>query len=160
RKVWPAIFANLDGEGRFNVGMEEGKGYVTSPESNGLFRELVFLKYGITFRQLMVQVERDPSAYRKLIRVHYDFFVLRAGIIGLSELKLKLSDNHFHIMVQGFDHGIAHLNEWELASCFDEICPCGQRHSVGYMKKLRIAIKKACERAMASANQPTTIDIS
>jgi hypothetical protein len=156
-KVWLAISALLDGEGEFRGG-GSGKAYVTSPESNSLFRELVFLKYGITYRELMVEVEKNPSAYRDLLSVHNDFSRFLAGKLKMCDLKLKFRFIHFQMMVQGFDHGILDLNAWELASCYDEICPCGQKHSVDYLKKLRLRVYKACLRLLAHANDPTTIE--
>lgn len=158
-QVWSALLAGLDGEGQFSGG-EAGKSYVTNPESNTFFRTLVFLKYGISFRELMVELEKNPSVYRKLKQIHNDFRRFRTKVLPLSELKLKFNLTHFQIMVQGLDFGILDLNEWELARCFDEICPCAQRHSVEYMKKFRVRVKKACEHVLSSSSKPTTIDIS
>jgi hypothetical protein len=158
--VWPAIFAGLDGEGK--VTGEAGKGYITGPESSTLFRELVFLKYGITYRELMVELEKDKSKsnYRKLMLVHEDFHRLHTGTAGFDGLKLKFNKAHFQIMIQGLDLGLLDLNEWELAACFDEICPCAQRHSLEYLKKFRARVKRACEHILSSAQKPTTIEIS
>jgi hypothetical protein len=159
-RIWRAISAPLDGEGEFR-GDETGKIYFTSPESNDLFRELVFLRHGITFRELIVklEVEKNPIAYRQLSQVHYDYYRFLANELRMEDLKLKFNFNHFHLMVEGFDHGIPRLNEWELASCFDEICPCGQRHSVEYMKKFRMRARRACNRLLTHANDPTTISL-
>ena len=154
-QVWSALLADLDGEGQFSGG-EAGKSYVTNPESNTFFRTLVFLKYGITYRELMMGLEKKPSAYRKLLRIHNDFRRFRTGVVPLNELKLKFNLTHFQVMVQGLDFGILDLNEWELATCFDEICPCAQKHSVEYMKKFRIRVRKACKRVLATASQPTS----
>jgi hypothetical protein len=158
--VWPAIFAGLDGEGK--VTGEAGKAYITGPESSVFFRELVFLKYGITYRELMVELEKDKSKsnYRKLMGVHEDFHRLRTGTAGFDGLKLKFNMTHFQIMVQGLDFGLLDVNEGELAACFDKICPCAQRHSVEYLKKFRTRVKRACEHILSSTQKPTTIEIS
>jgi len=46
----------------------------------------------------------------------------------------KTQYDHFTLMVQGLDFGLNRLNEFELAACLDDICPCAQRHSVEYLK--------------------------
>ena len=42
--------------------------------------------------------------------------------------------------------GLDDLTSDELADCLDEICPCGQKHSPEYLKKVRTQIKRACKR--------------
>lgn len=146
----------LDGEvWPWPVVGEPGKAYITNPESCSFFRYLVFLKYGITFRELVCQVERDPSAYRKLMRVHEDYRRFRWGT-SLDSLRMKFNLTHFQMIVQGFDFGLRELGEEELAECLDEICPCSQRHSSDYLKKLRTRIIKACRGLSARNGQSTT----
>ncbi len=48
-------------------------------------------------------------------------------------------------MTQEFDFGLQKLTADAMAECLDEICPCDKKHSPEYLKKIRIAIKKACE---------------
>jgi hypothetical protein len=158
-RVWPAIFAGLDGEGTFSRG-DINRGYITSPESSPFFRQLVFFMYGITFRELMVEIEKDPNACRKLMRIHVAFSRLQAGKGGYNHPRLKFKLTHFQVMVQGLDFGFEDLNEWELASCFDEICPCDQKHSVESMKKFRVRVKKACAHVLSSMEEPTSFEIS
>jgi hypothetical protein len=158
-RIWPVIFAGVDGEGTFS-GADINRSYITSPESSPVFRELVFFMYGITFRELVVEIEKDPNAHSKLMRVHGAFSRLRAGEGGLNHSRLKFKLTHFQVMVQGLDFGFKDLNEWELASCFDEICPCAQKHSVESMKKFRVRVKKACEHILSSIEKPTSFEIS
>lgn len=156
-KVWKAINARLDGDSEPSA-PQPGKGYVTNPEDEGLFRQLVFLKHGVTYRQLMVELEKRPTTYRKLLLVHEDYQRLRTGKASLRDLKLKFQFYHFQIIIDGLDFGLATLNEFEFAECFDHICPCRQKHSVEYMKKLRIRVKRAIHQVLESTKEPTTIE--
>lgn len=119
--------------------------YPQSPESSAIFRKLVFLKYGITFRELIHQldIDKDPAAHRKLMAIHRDYWQVHLGR-GFRDLKLKFSMDHFDLITQGLDFGLDRLNPDELAQCLDEICPCALRHSPEYLKKLRAQVKKAC----------------
>jgi hypothetical protein len=140
-----AISAPLDGEGKFEAG-KPGMAYAINPESESLFRYLVFLKHGVTFRGLIMEMERNRSAYRKLLQVHQDYYRLLTGQLPLDRLKLKFNWDHFGIILEGLDFGLNQLNEIELAACLDEICPCAEFHSEEYFKKLRTEIRKACKR--------------
>jgi len=71
----------------------------------------------------------------------------------LGGLKLKFKYDHFVLMVQGLDFGLDKLNELELAACLNEICPCAQRHSVEYLKKLRALIQKTCKALVSGADR-------
>ena len=75
--------------------------------------------------------------------VHRDYWKYRNGA-NYENLKLKFS--HFGIIWQGLNFGFDALTPDELADCLDEICPCGQKHSPEYFKKLRTRIKRACKR--------------
>jgi hypothetical protein len=155
-KIHQAVFKRLDVEvplegpppstGR---DQEETITYPQNPESSAIFRQIVFLKYGVTFRQLIhqIDIEKSPNAQRKLMAVHRDFWRLQSGI-RFENLKLKFSYKHFKIMVDGVDFGLDSLTHDELADCLDEICPCGQKHSPEYLKKLRTRIKKAYNRLL------------
>jgi hypothetical protein len=157
-RVWREILRPLDGE-VWPGGGEAGKGYAVNPESSAFFRDLVFLILGVTFRELIVQLERDPGRYPKLLKVHRAYYRFRAGKTSFRDLKLKFHFDHFSIMVQGLDFGLGGLNESELAACFDEICPCGRyRHSVGFLTKFRTSVKQACERLRESMNKPTSFE--
>jgi len=158
-KVWVALNSGLDGEVTPTVS-EPNRGYIRNPESTPFFRQLVFFMYGITFRELMVEIEKNPKAYGKLLRIHAAYSRLHSGEDGFNHARLKFKLTHFQIMVQGLDFGIDSLNEWELASCFDEICPCAQKHSVESMKKFRLKVKKACARVLSSMEKLTSFDIS
>jgi hypothetical protein len=148
-KVWKAISAPLDGEGKFEGGTLP-MAYAVNPESEGLFRYLVFLKHGITFRSLIMEIEKDRRAYRKLLQVHRDYYRLLSGQLPMDRLKLKFNWDHFTIIVEGLDFGLSELNEIELAACLDVICPCGESHSEEYFKKLRARIRSACERIVSN----------
>ncbi len=74
--------------------------------------------------------------------VHRDFW---RGGSGFHNLKLKFSLDHFQIITEGLDFGFDKLTADELADCLDEICPCDQKHSPEYLKKLRTRIKQACD---------------
>lgn len=121
--------------------------YAQNPESSGVFRKLVFLKYGITFPELMERIEltKQAGAYRKLNAIHRDYSRLLLGA-RLEDLKLKFNWDHFDLITQGIDFGLDRLTPYELADCLDEICPCCRRHSPEYLKKLRIRITQACSR--------------
>jgi hypothetical protein len=149
----------LDGEvWPWPVNGEPGKAYITNPESCPIFRTLVFLKYGVTFRELVCQVEHVPKAYQKWMRVHADYRRFRWGG-SLDRLKIKFNLTHFQIIVQGLDFGLKELNEEELAECLDEICPCSQKHSADYLKKLRSQMTKACKSLSVRNAQSTTVDL-
>jgi hypothetical protein len=152
------IVKPLDGEvWPWPMSEQPGKTYITNPESCYMFRTLVFLKYGITFRELVCQIERDPEAYQKLMRVHEDYRRFRWGR-SLDRLKMKFNLTHFQIISQGLDFGLKELNQEDLAECFDEICPCSKPHSSDYLKKLRAQIIKACMSLPARNAQSTTAD--
>ena len=126
------------------VGGEQGGGtYPQNPESSGVFRMLVFLKHGLTFRELIwqIDIEKDPRAHRKLMAVHRDYWHFKTGS-RFDNFKLKFAYDHFQIIAQGFDFGLAELTPEELGECLDEICPCGRKHSTEYLKKVRSQIKK------------------
>jgi hypothetical protein len=143
-RVWAKIYAGLDGE-REMILTEPGVSYATSLDYSGIFRMLVFLKFGLTYRNLMTAIDLDRSAeaYKKYQKVHFDMFRFKCLGFKLEDLKLRFQYHHFTLMVQGFDFGIPSLNEEELAKCFDAICPCNKRHSAPYMKRLRREIRKA-----------------
>jgi hypothetical protein len=149
-KIQSTLLSRLETEGpsiippgRVN---EEARFYPENPESSPIFRKLVFLKYGITFRELIHEIDigKKPAAHRRLMAVHRDFWQVQQGH-GYQALKLKFSMDHFDLITQGFDFGLQKLTAEELAECLDEICPCDKKHSPEYLKKLRSAIKKACE---------------
>lgn len=153
-KIHEAVFKRLDIEGPISVPLpstdpeQEGSVvYPQNPESSAIFRQMVFLKYGITFGDLIYQIdiEKSANAHRKLMAVHRDFWRLKSGI-RFENLKLKFSYKHFKIMVDGVDFGLDSLTQDDLADCLDKICPCGQKHSPEYLKKLRTRIKQACNR--------------
>lgn len=157
--VWREIIRPLDGE-VWPGGGEAGRGYAENPESTGIFRTLVYLLLGITFRELITEFEKDVHVYPKLLRVHNAYYRLRSGKTSFNDLKLKFQHDHFSIMVQGLDFGLDRLNEWQLADCFDEICPCGRhRHSVGSLSKFRTSVKQACERLRVSVEKPTSFEM-
>ena len=122
--------------------------YAVNPELSAFFRKLVFLKYGITFPELIwqVDVEKRSDAHRKLMAVHKDYWRVQTGQ-GFRDLKLKFSWDHFDMIAHGLDFGFDRLDHYELAECLDEICPFGQpKHSPEYVKKLRTQMKKAWKR--------------
>lgn len=148
----------LDGEPwPWPIEGEPGKAYITNPESSSMFRTLVFLKYGVTFRELVCELERDPRAYKKWMHVHADYHRFRWGRPP-EKLKMKFNLTHFGIIIQGLDFGLKKLNEEELAECLDEICPCSQPHSADYLKKLRAQMIRACKSLAVRNAQPTTLD--
>jgi hypothetical protein len=151
-RVWGKILGPLEGEGKFQ-GLEPARAYATNPEATGFFRMLVFLKHGLTFRKLILDIEKNHSEYLKLIKVHRDYYRMLTGKKPLGGLRLKFSYDHFALMVEGLDFGLRRLNEFELAVCLDEICPCAQRHSIGYLKKLRALIKRSCEMVISSVDR-------
>ena len=82
-----------------------------------------------------------------------DYYRLLTGRVPLADLKLKFNYDHFTLIVQGLDFGLNRLNEFELAACLDEICPCAQRHSVEYLKRLRRLIRKTCDLLVSVENR-------
>jgi hypothetical protein len=155
------ILKPLDGEiWPWPVNGESGKAYLSNPESCSFFRTLVFLKHGITFRELVTQIEKSPQAYRKWIRVHEDYYRLRFGKRSIENLQLKFNLTHFQVIDRGLAFGLKELNQWELADCLDEICPCGSRqHSAEYVGKLRTRIIKAVNSLRERNAMPTSFDI-
>jgi hypothetical protein len=148
-KIQSTLLSRLETEGPSIVPpklpSEEATIYPETPESSPLFRKLVFLKYGITFRDLIYEIDinKNPAAQRRLMAVHRDFWQVQLGR-GFKDFKLKFSMDHFDFITQGLDFSLDKLTSDELAECLDEICPCGQKHSPDYLKKLRTRIKKAC----------------
>jgi hypothetical protein len=106
------------------------------------------LKFGITFRKLIHRIDDfqpDHASHRKLVAVHRDYLRVMCGV-DLSSLKLKFGWDHFRIITQGLDFGLDSLNSDELSECLNQICPCGQKHSPEYLKKLRSRIRQAGTR--------------
>src|ERR1017187_1957186 len=69
----------LDGEPtRWRLRGKPGAGYITNPEACPMFRTLVFLKYGVTFRELVCELERSPKAFDKWKRVHTAYHKMRS----------------------------------------------------------------------------------
>jgi hypothetical protein len=154
-KIQSAILKRLDIEGPVfvppSIPGQEATFYPENPESSPIFRKLVFLKYGITFRDLIwkIDIENNSQAHRQLMAVHRDFWRYKSkgkDFKDLKDLKLKFHWDHFEIITHGFDFGIEHLTLYELADCLDEICPCGKKHSPEYLKKLRKSIKGMRDR--------------
>ena len=88
--------------------------YAQNPESSGVFRKLVFLKNGVTFPELIgqIDIEKRAGAYRRLNAVHRDYSRVLIG----AELKdLKFSWDHFDLLTQGLDFGLETLTPDELA---------------------------------------------
>jgi hypothetical protein len=147
-KIQSAILKRLDIEGPLfvppSIPGQEATFYPGNPESSPIFRKLVFLKYAITFPELIYQIdiEKNASAHRQLMAVHRDYWRLKSGL-AFKDFKLKFSMDHFDIITHGADFGLSNLTPDELAECFDEICPCGLKHSPEYLKKLRTRIKHA-----------------
>jgi hypothetical protein len=154
-----ALSKPLDGEvWPWPINGEPGKGYITNPEACPFFRDLVFLRYGVTFRELVCEVDRNPKAYQQWMRVHAAYRRFKWGG-SLDRSKMKFNVDHFQIIVQGLDFGFKQLNQEELAECLDEICPCGsQNHSSDYLKKLRARIIKCCRSLKARNARSTTVD--
>jgi hypothetical protein len=46
---------------------EPGKAYITNPESCSIFRTLVFLKYGLTFREPVCELEHVRGATAEIL---------------------------------------------------------------------------------------------
>jgi len=105
KRVWNAILEPLDGEARFGA-LEPGKFYAQNPEACDLFRMLVYLKHGVTFRSLILDIEKNHNGYPKLIAVHRDYDRLLTGKKPLGGLRLKFNYDHFSLMVQGLDFGL------------------------------------------------------
>lgn len=134
---------------------EEGNVYAENPESSPFFRQLVFMKYGVTFHDLIHEMDmgKNEVAHRKWMAVHRDYWKMTSGH-GHKDLKLKFNWDHFWVIIQGLDFGLNELTPEELAECLDEICPCGLRHSAGYYKKVRTGIKQACFRYRKPLSPP------
>jgi hypothetical protein len=148
-KIQAAIVKPLDIEGPLAIppppSGRDAVFYPMNPELCPIFRDIVFLKYGITFRDLIwqIDIEKNATAHRKLMAVHRDYWGLLTKK-RFADLKLKFSLDHFQILTSGLDFGLDKLTPDELADCLDEICPCSQKHSPEYLKKLCPRIKRAC----------------
>lgn len=134
-----------------------GGTYPQNPEASALFRLMVFLKYGITFRELIYELDinKDSIAHRRLMAVHRDFWRVQSGT-RLQDIKLKFSWDHFYLITDGFDFGIKKLTAEQLGDCLDKICPCQQKHTPDYYKKVRAWVDKACQRLIDGAIPPQT----
>jgi hypothetical protein len=157
--VWSAILSPLDGEvcpwpiSAPNIKLRDS--YAQNPEANSIFRTLVFLEHGITFRDLATRAETDQEAPDVLLRVHRDWYRLRWEGRSFEAMRLKFALDHFQIILDGIDYGLNKLNETELAKCLDDICPCGRwKHSAEYLKKLKLEIVKACRDLVAGRQSP------
>ncbi len=100
-KAWPTLRRKSSGRTAIQSpptgGQQEAVlSYPQSPESSSIFRLLVFLKYGVTFREIIYQVdiEKNAIAQRKLMAVHRDFWRVQSGI-RFEDLKLKFGYRHF-----------------------------------------------------------------
>jgi hypothetical protein len=127
--------------------------YPINPEASAFFRKLVFLKHGITFRELIwrCDIEKDPDAHRMLMKVHRDYWLVQSGR-EFKGMRLKFSWDHFDMIAHGLDFGFDKLDHYELAECLDEICPCGTpKHSAEYAKKQRTWIKQQWKRISDSS---------
>jgi hypothetical protein len=152
--AWSAILAPLDGEvwpwPVSDPNIKPKDSYAQNPEANSIFRTLVFLEHGITFRELATRAETDREAHDMLLRVHRDWYRMRWEGRSFEAMKLKFDLDHFQIILDGMDYGLNKLDEAELAKCLDDICPCGQpMHSPAYLKKLRVEIIRACRNLAA-----------
>lgn len=95
-KIHEAVFKQLDIEGPVGVPLsstyrkEQETAYSQNPESSPIFRQLAFLKYGVTFRELIhrIDIEKSPVAQRHLMAVHRDYWRIQSGI-RFEDLKLK-----------------------------------------------------------------------
>jgi hypothetical protein len=140
---------------RISPGHDEAIELPENPESSPIFRKLVFLKHGITFRELIWQLSqfdvdkiKSVAAHKKLMSVHRDYWRLQTGG-RFGDLKLKFAFDHFDLISSGLDFGLNRLDPYELAECLDEICYCGRaKHSATYVKKLRSRITKEWKRML------------
>jgi hypothetical protein len=89
-------------------------------------------------------MEKDEAAHRKLMAVHKDYWRLQTGLT-FQDFKLKFSLDHFQIITDGLDFGLGKLTHYELADCLGEICPCLQKHSPEYLKKVRARMLQLCK---------------
>jgi hypothetical protein len=148
-RVWSAIVAPLVSEimpwPTANENAVDPSRYTTNPEADSIFRTLVFLKYGVTFRELILRSETDKEAHHNLLKAHKAWYRFRWENHLLQGMKLRFDLDHFQIILQGLDFGLKELDQTELAKCLDKICPCNQKHSAEYLKKLRTRIIKRCE---------------
>lgn len=152
-RIVSAIVRGLDIESRTVLpsapGGMEAPFYPQNPESTDLFKILAFVRFGITFRELILRIDNpnpDHEAHGMLVAVHHDYLRVMCGV-DLGSLKLKFSWDHFQIITQGLDFGLDKLTPDELAECLDQICPCGRKkHSAEYLKKVRSLIRKAGKR--------------
>lgn len=163
--VWSAILEPLDGEvwpwpiSDPNIKLKDS--YAQNPEASSIFRTLVFLEHGITFRELITRSETAQKAaeareaHDMLLRVHRDWYRMRWGGRSFGAMKLRFNLDHFGIILGGIDYGLEKLNEAEVAECLDDICPCGRwKHSVAYLKKLKGEILAACRNLVADRQPP------
>jgi|SRR5581483_10543068 len=163
--VWSAILAPLDGEvwpwPVSDPKVELKDSYAQNPEANSIFRTLVFLEHGITFRELVTRSEAQKGeeareAHDMLLRVHRDWYRMRWEGRSFEAMKLRFNMDHFGIILDGIDYGLEKLDEAELAECLDDICPCGrEKHSPDYIKKLKIEILRVCRKLVADRHPGT-----
>ena len=108
-----------------------------------MFHWLCWFRYGKTAEHLVR--EYDSGSFKAAKQVHklsleYDNW--RFGKLDPNKLKFKTDVDHFDLMTAGLDLGIERLTPLELASCFDELCPCGGPHFPEHLAKLRARIAK------------------
>ena len=84
----------------------------------------------------------DFKAAKQFHKLNLEFDKWRFGLLDPNKLKFKTDLDHFDLMIFGMDLGLELLSDGELASCYDELCPCEKPHFGENLRKLRDRINK------------------
>jgi hypothetical protein len=103
-----------------------------------MFHYLCWFRYNKTAEKLKSEYQGgNLKAIKQMNRLNLEFDLWRFGKLDPNKLKFKTDRDHFMLMVAGLDLGLEALTPYELANCFDALCPCGMEHDPENLAKLR-----------------------
>ena len=108
-----------------------------------IYHWLCWFMFHITVEQLLTKyMSGDFKAVKQFHKLNLTFDKWRFGLLDPNKLKFKTDLEHFDLMILGIDLGLETLSDEELASCFDELCPCGKEHFGENLRKLKDRVDK------------------
>lgn len=109
-----------------------------------MLRRICRYKYNTTPEELLRKRNAgDFKAARKFIQLCLDYENWAFGKWDARPESFKSKPDHHLLISLGLHFGIQNLTQSELADCFNEICPCGDKeHSEESLRKLRIKIQR------------------
>src|SRR6267142_659721 len=90
---------------------------------------------------VLLAEEKEGSlvAHENVQRVRDDYW---RAVHGESVEPFKTNADHGELMEIGLNLGLTTLSDEELATCFDELCSCGETHDAGALRKLRARVSE------------------